>query len=96
VRVGIMDGFIPAGDALGVEALEFNVHAWDFARVEGEDYRPDHAQVIFDAAARAFVLSKARVGQRAAGVAQTVIHPLVRRTSGDPWLAILKRMGRNH
>src|SRR2546421_4926615 len=26
--IGIMDSFIPAGTALGVEALEFNVHAW--------------------------------------------------------------------
>ena len=92
--IGSMDGYMPAGIALGVQALEFNVHAWDFARTVDEDYRPRGDQVIFDVAARAFVLSKARFGQRAVGVLQASVHPVVRQMSGDPWRAILKRLGR--
>ena len=94
VRVGIMDGYIPVGLALGLQALEFNVHAWDFATVLGDDYRPERAQVIFDVAARAFVLSRLRYGHQVVGVLQGLAHPLVRRASGDPWRSVLKRMGR--
>lgn len=92
--IGILDGYVAAGLALGVQAVEVNVHAWDFAKVLDEDFRPEGAQVMFDAAARAFVLTKTNRGQRAAGWLQTAIHPVVRRVSGDPWPALLKRLGR--
>jgi hypothetical protein len=34
------------GDAMGIAAIEWHIHAWDLWQAGGQDYRPDSAAVL--------------------------------------------------
>jgi len=34
------------GDAMGIAAIEWHIHAWDLSQAGGQDYRPDSAEVL--------------------------------------------------
>jgi len=39
-------GGVSVGEALGIAAFEWHVHAWDLRRAAGQDYYPEHAEVL--------------------------------------------------
>ena len=88
VPFGSPRGTVTAGLHAGVAAVEWHVHAWDFAHAAGLDYVPAAADVLFVAAARCQMAMlggfRGRAGVRAAKLA-------ARR---NPWEQLLQHMGR--
>lgn len=81
-------GAVTAGIHAGVAAVEWHVHAWDFAKSSGRSYTPKDADTLFLAAARCQLAilggTREKVGLRVARAA-------ARRS---PWESVLRRMGR--
>ena len=88
VPFGYPRGTVTAGLHAGVAAVEWHVHAWDFAHAAGLDYVPAAADVLFVAAARCQMAMlggfRGRAGVRAAKLA-------ARRNA---WEQLLQHMGR--
>ena len=85
---GYPRGTVTAGLHAGVAAVEWHVHAWDFAHAVDLEYAPADAGVLFVAAARCQMAMlggfRGRAGVRAAKLA-------ARR---NPWEQLLQHMGR--
>jgi uncharacterized protein (TIGR03083 family) len=81
-------GPVTAGLHAGVAAVEWHVHAWDFATSAGRSYTPEDADTLFLAAARCRLAvlggTREKVGLRVARVA----------ARQNPWEKLLRRMGR--
>jgi uncharacterized protein (TIGR03083 family) len=81
-------GTVTAGLHAGVAAVEWHVHAWDFATASGRNHEPEHADRLFLAAARCQLSLlggvQARAGLQAARLA----------AHRRPWEQLLHRMGR--
>lgn len=88
VLYGYPRGTVTAGLHAGVAAVEWHVHAWDFARATGGDHTPSDPAALFVAAAQcqfgAEGKLKARLGMPVAKFA----------SRRDPWPDLLHRMGR--
>jgi uncharacterized protein (TIGR03083 family) len=81
-------GPVTAGLHAGVAAVEWHVHAWDFARAAGGDHEPADAEGLFLAAAQCQLAVSGGLGERADIQAARLA---ARR---NPWLQLLQRMGR--
>jgi uncharacterized protein (TIGR03083 family) len=81
-------GRVTAGLHAGFAAVEWHVHAWDFAHAVGGEYEPRDAAGLFLAAARCQLAIvggvRERVGLLAAAAA----------SKRAPWSQLLHRMGR--
>jgi hypothetical protein len=86
---GYVRGAISAGQHAALAAIEWNVHAWDLARVIAVDYVPAHADVLAAGGADAVTAARARGG----ALAQRIV-PWVAAHQRDPWHAVLHRLGR--
>jgi hypothetical protein len=86
---GYVRGAISAGQHAALAAIEWNVHAWDLARVIGIDYVPAHADLLAAGAADAITAARARGG----ALAQRIV-PWVAAHQRDPWHTVLHRLGR--
>jgi hypothetical protein len=86
---GYVRGAISAGQHAALAAIEWNVHAWDLARVMGIDYVPANADVLAAGGADAITAARARGG----ALAQRIV-PWVAARQRDPWHAVLHRLGR--
>jgi len=88
VPFGYPRGTVTAGLHAGVAAVEWHVHAWDFAHAAGLEHVPADADVLFVAAARCQMAMlggfRGRAGVRAAKLA-------ARRNA---WEQLLQHMGR--
>ena len=81
-------GAVTAGLHAGVAAVEWHVHAWDFASAAGRAYEPQNADALFLAAARCQL---AVLGGTREQLGLRVARFTARR---DPWRQLLRRMGR--
>jgi hypothetical protein len=86
---GYVRGEISAGQHAALAAIEWNVHAWDLARVMGIDYVPARADLLAAGGADAVTAARARGG----ALAQRIV-PWVAARQRDPWHAVLHRLGR--
>jgi hypothetical protein len=81
-------GLVTAGLHAGVAAVEWHVHAWDFARAAGAGYEPADAGALLVAAARCQLTADGGIRSRVGG-------PLARVAARrSPWGQLLRRMGR--
>ena len=77
---GYPRGRVTAGLHAALAGWEWHVHAWDFASSAGRDHRPDAAVTLYARGIECFT--------RATGV-------VVPAPEGDPWIALLRRTGRD-
>jgi hypothetical protein len=84
---GYPRGTVTAGEHAALATLEWHTHAWDLARVLGEGHAPSRPDVVASAAWETW---RATPQGSAAAVASSDESDAQR----DPWLALLRRMGR--
>lgn len=80
---------VTTGLHFAVAAVEWHVHAWDFAEALGEHYRPQNSYGLLRDAARCVAAPQSRAHSRALGVAVSTVGRL------GPWSRLLRQSGRH-